>query len=39
MLLTAIQEFMPHYPIDAEFVQSLPDPLRQIWEALQADAR
>jgi hypothetical protein len=39
MLLKAIQELMPHYPIDGEFVQSLPDALRQIWETFQAGAR
>lgn len=32
MLLKAIQEFMPHYAIDAEFVQALPTELRQILE-------
>ncbi len=37
-LLKAIQEFMPHYPIDDEFIQSLPDVLRQILVASQADA-
>jgi hypothetical protein len=36
VLLKAIREFMPHYPIDGEFVQSLPDALRQIWDAFQA---
>jgi hypothetical protein len=36
MLLKAIQEFMPHYPIDGQFVQSLPGALRQIWEGLTA---
>ena len=38
MLLKAIREFMPHYPMDGEFVQSLPDALRHIWEAFQAGA-
>ena len=38
MLLEAIQEFMPHYPIDREFIQSLPNALRQILDAFQADA-
>lgn len=33
MLLKAIQEFMPHYPIDDEFIQSLPDALRQVLAA------
>lgn len=33
MLLKAIQEHMRHYPIDGEFVRSLPDALRRIWEA------
>lgn len=38
MLLTAIQEFMPHYPMDDEFIQSLPDALRPFWDAFQAEA-
>lgn len=38
MLLKSIQEFMPHYPIDGEFVQSLPDVLRQILGAFQPEA-
>lgn len=37
-LLKAIQESMPHYPIDEEFIESLPAALRQIWDALQTDA-
>ncbi|MGH8680844.1 MAG: GSU2403 family nucleotidyltransferase fold protein [Burkholderiales bacterium] len=37
MLLKAIQEFMPHYPIDDEFIQLLPSALRQILDAFQAD--
>jgi hypothetical protein len=32
MLLKAIQEFMPHYPLDDRFVQALPAELRQILE-------
>jgi hypothetical protein len=38
MLLKAIQEFISHYPIDDEFIQSLPNALREIWDAFQADA-
>ena len=38
MLLKAIREFMPHYPIDDEFIESLPSALRQIWDAFPADA-
>jgi hypothetical protein len=38
MLLKAIQEFMPHYPIDEELIQSLPNALRQIFDAFQAEA-
>jgi hypothetical protein len=37
-LLKAIQELMPHYPIDDQFIQSLPDALRQPLEALRANA-
>lgn len=38
MLLKAIQEFMPHYPIDDDFVQSLPTALRPILDSFRADA-
>ena len=34
-LLNAIQEFMPYYPIDDGFVQSLPEALRQILEGFR----
>ena len=37
-LLRAIQEFMPHYPIDGEFIQSLPNSLCQVLDAFPADA-
>lgn len=37
MLLNAIQEFMPHYPIDDEFIESLPNALRQILDASKAE--
>jgi hypothetical protein len=37
-LLKAVQEFIPHYPIDDEFIQSLPDALRPILDALHAEA-
>ena len=37
-LLKAAQEFMPHYAVDDEFIQSLPNALRQIWDAFQGDA-
>ena len=33
ILLNATREFMPHYPIDGEFIQSLPNALRQILDA------
>ena len=33
LLLKAIREFMPHYAIDDELIQSLPNPLRQILDA------
>lgn len=39
MLLKAIQEFMPHYPVGAEFIHSLPNELRQILEAEQKTDR
>jgi hypothetical protein len=35
-LLNAIREFMPHYPIDAEFTESLPGALRRVLDAFQA---
>jgi hypothetical protein len=38
MLLRAIQEFMSHYPIDDELIASLPNALREILDAFQADA-
>jgi len=38
MLLKAILEFMPHYPINDEFIQSLPNALRQIFDAFQVEA-
>lgn len=36
-LLKAMQEFMPHYPMDDEFVRSLPNALRQILDAFHAE--
>jgi hypothetical protein len=39
MLLKAIQELMPHYAIDSEFIESLPGALRQMLDAVQADDR
>jgi hypothetical protein len=38
MLLKAIEEFMPHYSIDDEFVESLPNALREILDAAHAEA-
>ena len=35
---TVIQEYMPHYPMDHEFIQSLPDALRPFWDAFRAEA-
>lgn len=38
LLLKAIQQFMPHYPIDDELIGSLPNALHPILDAFQADA-
>lgn len=38
MLLKAIQESMPHYPIDDEYIRSLPNALLQVLDAFHADA-
>jgi hypothetical protein len=31
-LLRAVQDFMPHYPMDEAFVASLPQALRKVWD-------
>jgi hypothetical protein len=37
MLLQAIRESMPHYPIDEALIESLPGALRQVFDAFQAE--
>lgn len=37
MLLKAIKDFMPHYRIDDQFIESLPDELRQIFDRLPSE--
>lgn len=36
-LLQAIRQFMPHYPMNAQFIGSLPNPLSRVLRDVQAD--